>query len=184
MSIVKFYDKKFISLISEEEIELRVKELAKDIQSRYSEEEIIHSFVLMNGAFIFAADLTRHLKNIKLYFIKSSSYQGLSNDGVVKIESFDFSIFKNQRILIIEDIIDTGKTMNTLIGLLQKNGIPQIDIVTLILKPNKLEYNFENLMIGFEISNEFIIGYGMDYKELGRNLKDIYQIHLPDRHIE
>lgn len=182
--MIKIHDKEFTKLISAQEIELRITELAQEINSKYSYDEIIHALVLMNGAYVFSADLTRKLGNIKLHFIKSSSYQGLINNGEVKIEAFDFSIFKNQRVLIIEDIIDTGKTMNALINLLRHNEIAKIEIVTLILKPNKLEYNFDNLIIGFEIGDEFIVGFGMDYNELGRNLKDIYQIHLPDRHIE
>lgn len=170
-------DNKFFELIlSKETIHDRIEIMAKSIDLIFDKADCIDAIVLMNGAFIFAADLTRQLDNVQLHFIKTSSYQGFNNSGEVFIQQIDYKIFVNKNVLIIEDIIESGNTVKELMNKLHNIPIRKLVIATLVLKPGKLLYSFDDLIAGFEIDDQFIIGYGMDYNESGRNLPGIYQL--------
>lgn len=178
MKSIIIEDKKFNLLIPEIDIQKRISEISIEINQRFPEDEVMDALVLMNGAFMFASDLGPNLNKLRYHFIKASSYSGLTSSGNLEIESYNFSQFNNKKILIIEDIIESGNTIQKLLDLLNSFQLKESVIVSLVSKPNKQLYKFDNLITGFEISDEFIIGYGMDYNEQGRNLKDIYQLTM------
>ncbi|NOT37887.1 MAG: hypoxanthine phosphoribosyltransferase [Saprospiraceae bacterium] len=174
--IINIEDKIFSLLISAEEIRERIPHIVKEIYSEFKEEHTIEAIVLMNGAFMFASDLCIYLDKVKLHFIKASSYSGIQSTEDVKIESYDFAQFKNKNVLLIEDIIETGNTIQKLSSILHVNKVNKIVTASLIVKPNKLQHTIDKLIAGFSISDAFIIGYGMDFNQQGRHLADIYQL--------
>lgn len=175
MSIVKIKDKTFQTLISEAEIKKRVKELAESIRHDMKDKNPIFLSVL-NGAFIFTADLLREVTiPCEVSFVKLASYQGVISSGKVK-EVIGLNVdIANRTVVIVEDIVDTGHTMRRMIDTLQLQHPASIHICTLFVKPKKLEEQLNIDYAAFEISNGFIVGYGLDYDQQGRNLKEVYQ---------
>ena len=175
MSIVKIKDKTFQTLISEAEIKKRVKELADSINHDMKDKNPIFLSVL-NGAFIFTADLLREVTiPCEVSFVKLASYQGVISSGKVK-EVIGLNVdIANRTVVIVEDIVDTGHTMRRMIDTLQLQHPASIHICTLFVKPKKLEEQLNIDYAAFEISNGFIVGYGLDYDQQGRNLKEVYQ---------
>ena len=175
MSIVKIKDKTFQTLISEAEIKKRVKELAESINHDMKDKNPIFLSVL-NGAFIFTADLLREVTiPCEVSFVKLASYQGVISSGKVK-EVIGLNVdIANRTVVIVEDIVDTGHTMRRMIDTLQLQHPSSIHICTLFVKPKKLEELLNIDYAAFEISNGFIVGYGLDYDQQGRNLKEVYQ---------
>lgn len=175
MSIVKIKDKTFHTLISEAEIKKRVKELAESINHDMKDKNPIFLSVL-NGAFIFTADLLREVTiPCEVSFVKLASYQGVISSGKVK-EVIGLNVdIANRTVVIVEDIVDTGHTMRRMIDTLQLHHPASIHICTLFVKPKKLEEQLNIDYAAFEIPNGFIVGYGLDYDQQGRNLKEVYQ---------
>lgn len=175
MSIVKIKDKTFQTLISEAEIKKRVKELAESINHDMKDKNPIFLSVL-NGAFIFTADLLREVTiPCEVSFVKLASYQGVISSGKVK-EVIGLNVdIANRTVVIVEDIVDTGHTMRRMIDTLQLQHPASIHICTLFVKPKKLEEKLNIDYAAFEIPNGFIVGYGLDYDQQGRNLKEVYQ---------
>lgn len=171
---MKILDLDFRPYIREKEIQQTVKKLSKKLNREYSDLNPIF-LVILNGAFIFAADLFRGLKiTAEVSFIKLSSYQETTTSGRVReIIGLNNSIF-NRNIIILEDIIDTGLTLQHTMEALQDLGAASIEVVTLFMKPDSFKKRIEVKYIGFEIPNDFVVGYGMDYRGYGRNLKDVY----------
>ena len=132
----------------------------------------------MNGAFIFSADLLRELdERFTIQFVHISSYLGMSQNSEIKLDStIDWTAFQGKNVLIVEDIIESGNTLTELISQFYNLKLKSLKIVCLIIKPHCVKVNFKDLIVGFEIKDEFIVGYGMDYNGLGRGLKDIYQL--------
>jgi hypoxanthine phosphoribosyltransferase len=173
---IKINQLTFRPFLDFEEIYIRVKEMSKQINQDYQGKNPL-IIVLMNGAFMFASDLLRHLDFLpNLHFIKTSSYHELESTGDVKIQSLNDIDLSGSDILIIEDIIDTGATLNQLLNVLFSKGAANIEIASLLLKPRKLKHDIKAKYIGFEISDEFVVGYGLDYNNVGRNLPHIYQL--------
>lgn len=166
----------FEKYISETEIQQKVREIGQALTLNYQDKAPLFIAVL-NGAFIFAADLVRACDlDSEICFVKLASYDGTESTGAVNtILGLDKDI-KGRHLVIAEDIIDTGTTMNHFIARLQQFEPASISIVTLLLKPDALKYDIDIAHIGFEIPTKFVIGYGLDYNELGRNLKDLYQL--------
>jgi hypoxanthine phosphoribosyltransferase len=164
----------FKPFIDREELYIKCKEIASLLNTRYSEKSPV-VIVLMNGAFMFASDILK-LINFQpmVHFVKLSSYQDMASTGNVEIENIDKLNLKGQSILIIEDIIDTGRTMDAFLRLLKSYEPDDIAIATLLLKPNKLNFDIKPDYIGFEIGDNFVVGYGLDYNDVGRNYPDIY----------
>ena len=161
-------------IISSSSINLRVIEIANDISSRYCSKSPLIIGVL-NGSFIFLADLVRCLNiDVEISFIKARSYNGKQKSDNIKFDFFNFDDIKGKDIIIIEDIVDTGDTL-TKIRNKMINKANSVAIAAFLLKPNKAKINFEIDWVGFEISDEFVVGYGLDYNQKFRNLKDIYQ---------
>ncbi len=177
-STVSLHDKTFELFISEEEILSRVKDLGFELSQNYDNKEPLFLGVL-NGAFMFASDLMKHITiPAEISFIKVASYQGMSSQGQTK-ELLGLNVeVKDRHILVVEDIVDSGVTMESVINNLKSKGAASIEVVSLLVKPECLEKDIHVKYLGFEIPEKFVVGYGLDYNGLGRNLKDIYQLKL------
>ena len=173
---IKVKDKEFVEFIGREEIAKKIKELGKAISEDYKETKPLFIAVL-NGSFIFAADLVREIDcPSETSFIKLDSYEQLSSTGNVKeIIGLNENVF-NRKLVIIEDIVDTGNTIEYLYKMLQELGPASIEIVTLLFKPRAYKKDLYIKYRGFEIENKFVLGYGLDYDGEGRNYKDIFKL--------
>jgi hypoxanthine phosphoribosyltransferase len=165
----------FIEFIGEEEIQKKIKSLAAEINHTYAGKTPVFLPVL-NGSFMFAADL---LKNIsipsRVSFVKVSSYEGQSSTGQLKtLVGLDESLF-NQDILIVEDIVDTGLTLTRIIDELKALGTRSVEVVSLLRKKAARDKGITVRFNGFEIDNEFVLGYGLDYDGLGRNYRQLFR---------
>jgi hypoxanthine phosphoribosyltransferase len=171
---MKILDLEFKHYKNSDEIRQAIKTLARQLDQDYVNRDPLF-LVILNGAFIFAADLLRELKiPAEISFIKLSSYKKISSSGRVKeLIGLNNPIF-NRNIIILEDIIDTGLTLQYTIETLKDLGAASIEVVALFLKPESFKKNIDIRYVGFEIPGNFIVGYGMDYQGFGRNLKDVY----------
>ena len=170
------HDKTFIKYIDASTIDDTVRKLARQIEADYKN-DIPLLLVVMDGAMLFAADLMRKI-NIPLEIcgIKYTSYQGMqSTENVVPLMEINRNI-ENRRIIIVEDIVDTGLTIATIWKALEQKKIKDIRIATLTFKLDAYSQTLPIDYVGLEIENKFIVGYGMDYNSLGRNLPEIYQV--------
>ena len=151
-------------LISKEQIENRVKELAKQIRKDYKEKSIT-AICLLKGSLFFTADLTREIGGkIYLEFMQLSSYEGENTTGTIKLKKdIDFSEIKGKDVLIIEDIVDTGITLNYTLEHIKKAGANSVKVCTLLNKPSRRKIKVPIDYVGFEIENTFVLCYGMDY---------------------
>ncbi|HEX4875739.1 MAG TPA: hypoxanthine phosphoribosyltransferase [Chitinophagaceae bacterium] len=176
MGLIKVHDKSFDTYLSEETIQKRVKEMADAINSDYAGKRPMF-IAILNGSFMFASDLFKHLSiEAELCFIKLASYKGLKSSGnVVTSIGLEDDIF-NKDIIIVEDIVDTGKTLHNFLPKLEHQQPRTLKIATLLHKSEATEYPIRLDYVGFEIPNKFVVGYGLDYDGLGRNLKEIYQL--------
>ena len=176
MKTVKIKDKEFVPMISEEEIKRRVKELAAQISKDMAGKNPLLLAVL-NGSFVFAADLMRHITiPCEISFVKLASYEGTVSTGkVVEVMGLNEDI-TGRDVIIVEDIVDTGKTMERMLDTLGTRNPNSLHICTLLLKPEKLKIPLNIEYAAMEIPNDFIVGYGLDYDQEGRNLRDIYTL--------
>jgi len=176
---LKILDKEFQIFIKEEEIKSRILEIANQINQDYAEKEPVFIAVL-NGAFIFAADLMKEISiSAQISFIKVASYYHTSSTGEVKKLIGLQENITQRNVIIIEDIVDTGITMTKIKQEVMMAEPSSLEIATLLLKPDALKEDMYLKYVGFEIPNEFVVGYGLDYNGYGRNLKSLYQIKLP-----
>lgn len=173
---IKLQDKTFRVMIPAEQIDKAIGDVATQLNERY-EGRIPVFLGVLSGSFLFLSDLVRKIDfDSRLAFVKLSSYEGTQSTGEVRQElGVDFDI-EGQDIIIVEDIVETGHSMNHLLDYLQQKNPASIVICTLFYKPDKFLYDFPIDYKAFVIGNEFIVGYGLDYNQLGRNLKDIYVI--------
>lgn len=176
MSVIKVHDKLFDIYLSEETIQQRIKQLGADINRDYAGKRPLF-IAILNGSFMFASDLFKNLTiEAELCFIKLASYKGLKSTGkVITTIGLEEDIF-GKEIVIVEDIVDTGKTLHRFLPRLLHQHPNSLKIVTLLHKKEATEYPLALDYIGFEIPNKFVVGYGLDYDGLGRNLKEIYQL--------
>lgn len=176
MSIVHIHDKTFKPYISEEKIREKVEELSIALNRDYQEKNPIF-IAILNGAFIFAADLFKSLRiNAEISFIKLASYKGMKSSGqVITAIGLDIEIF-SRHVVILEDIVDTGKTLHEFLPQLWHQQPASIKIVALLHKPAAKAYPVKVDYAGFEIPDKFVVGYGLDYNGLGRNTTSIYQL--------
>jgi hypoxanthine phosphoribosyltransferase len=176
MALVKVHDKSFETYLSENTILQRVKELAETISKDYAGKRPLF-IVILNGSFMFAADIFKHLTlEAELCFIKLASYKGMKSSGkVVTSIGLEEDLF-GKDVIILEDIVDTGKTLHNFLPKLIHQQPKSLKIATLLHKPEATEYPLTLDYVGFQIPNKFVVGYGLDYDGLGRNLKEIYQL--------
>lgn len=176
MNQVVVKDLSFEVFISADRIRARVAELAKQITSEYQGEDLILLGIL-KGSFIVMADLAREIDlPVSIEFLKISSYSGTSSTGEVKTILGLSANLLGKNVLIVEDIVDTGISMDYLISELSKHNPKRLQIATLLFKREAFRFNYTLDYVGFEIPNRFVVGYGLDYEGLGRNLPDIYQL--------
>lgn len=173
---ITLQDKVFRVMISAEEINQAVDRVAQQLNERYAGRTPVFLGVL-SGSFLFLSDLVRKTTfNSQLAFVKISSYEGTESTGQVKQQfGVDFDI-EGRDIIIVEDIVETGHSMNYLLDHLRRKNPASISICTLFFKPDKFLYEYKVDYVALSIGNEFIVGYGLDYNQLGRNLKDIYVV--------
>jgi hypoxanthine phosphoribosyltransferase len=172
---VSIHNKEFVLLIDEQTILDRVKTLAEHISQNYAEKSIT-IIAILNGSFIFSADLIRQISvPVEIEFIKISSYSGTSSLGEIKQTIGLNNSLEGKNILVVEDIIDSGLTLSYIIDELKQTKINSISVASLLVKPNSLKHPITIDYTGFEIADEFVVGYGLDYDGLGRNLRGIYQ---------
>ena len=174
MKTVKIKDKEFVPMISDEEIKRRVKELAAQISKDMAGKNPLLLAVL-NGSFVFAADLMREITiESEISFVKLASYQGTTSTGTVKEVIGINENLSGRTVIIVEDIVESGLTMKRMIESLGTRNPASVHICTLLLKPDCLKVDLDIEYAAFSIPNDFIVGYGLDYDQQARNLKDIY----------
>jgi hypoxanthine phosphoribosyltransferase len=173
---VKVLEKNFEIFINSQKIEEIIQRLAQQLNSDLKGKEVIFIGIL-NGCFMFAADLYKLIElPSQITFLKLASYQGTSTSGKVKRLIGINEDLKDKTVVVLEDIVDTGITIENIIKQLKGYEPAEIRIAAFLLKPEALKVNVKLDYIGMEIPNDFIIGYGLDYNGFGRNLADIYKI--------
>jgi len=176
MSVVNIFEKEFEVFLTEEEIILRIKEMAAEIKALEFKRPPLFICVL-NGAFRFAADLFSECDfPTEIEFIKLSSYRNLKSTGDVKLHSTFKIDASGKDVIILEDIVDTGNTLEFLLPLVKKANPDSIRIAALLFKPKAYMGDYTIDLKGFEIPNDFVIGYGLDYNGQGRELNSIYKL--------
>ena len=176
MSIIKIKDLTFKTFIPEKEILQCVKAVAEKINHDMADKNPLFLAVL-NGSFVFAADLLRNITiPCEVSFVKLASYQGTISTGEVKEVIGLNEDITGRTVVIVEDIVDTGYTMKRMLETLGTRNPESLHICTLLLKPEKLQVPLNIEYAAMEIPNDFIVGYGLDYDQQGRQLRDIYTI--------
>ena len=176
MKIINLHNKKFEVFIAKTEISTIVHSMANQINNSGVKDPLF--IAVMNGAFLFAADVMREITilNSEISFIKLSSYSGTESTGKVNELVGISDDISGRNIVILEDIIDTGITLEKVITLLEKKNVANIKIATLLFKPESYTKDIHIDYIGKKIPNDFVVGYGLDYNEIGRNLPHIYKL--------
>jgi hypoxanthine phosphoribosyltransferase len=173
---IQVLDKTFVPYLSEQEIQDRINQLAIQINADYEGKNPLFIGIL-NGSFMFASDLYKNITTPStISFIKLASYKGTTSTGtVIKSIGLEENL-QDKDIIIIEDIVDTGKTMSAFIPSLQQLQPASIRICTLLHKPDALQFPLSLDYVGFNIPDKFVVGYGLDYDGYGRNSREIFQI--------
>lgn len=175
MSVIQIHDKFFRPYISSEQIWEKIEEIARKLETDYEGKTPVF-IAILNGSFMFAADLFKVL-NIpaEICFIKLASYKGTKSSGtVITSIGLDVDLF-GKHVIILEDIIDTGKTMHDFLPQLFHQQPASLKICALLHKPEATKFPLVIDYCGFSIPDKFVVGYGLDYDGLGRNIKEIYQ---------
>ena len=176
MSTIKIHDREFVRTIPAEEIAQRVKGVAERINKDYAGKRPLLIGVL-NGCFMFVSDLMKNLEiECEVSFVKFSSYQGAETTGNVKQLLGLSESIEGRDVIIVEDIVDTGLTMHKMLETLAEKKPASLAVASLFLKPARLRVPVEVKYSAFEIPDRFIVGYGLDYDGLGRNLPDVYDV--------
>jgi hypoxanthine phosphoribosyltransferase len=174
MKKVKILDKEFKITIPAASVKQVIDNMALQITNDYADEEVFFVGIL-NGAFMFSADLIKKIRlPCQVSFVKLSSYDGSSSSGEVRELIGLIDDIKGRHVIVLEDIVETGLTLETIIKLLKPMKPASLKIATLLFKPQAYQQNLKLDYIGLEIPNQFIIGYGLDYHGYGRNYEDIY----------
>jgi len=177
MSVLKVHDKEFVPFISAATIQHKIKDLAAQLAQDYNGKRPLF-IAILNGSFIFAADLFKQLEiEAEICFIKLASYKGTKSTGhVVTAIGLDTDI-NDRHVIILEDIVDTGKTLHEFIPQITNQQPASLKIAALLHKPDATQYPISISYCCFSIPNKFVLGYGLDYDGLGRNIDEIYQLH-------
>ncbi|MEM9930039.1 MAG: hypoxanthine phosphoribosyltransferase [Bacteroidota bacterium] len=174
MNKVKLHDLEFVPYLSEADILARVQELGTQLAADYSGRTPCF-LVVLKGAAIFAADLIRATGiPCELTFIELASYEGTASSGAVRMATKLPQRLSGKDVIVVEDIIDTGRTMHFLLPQLEAIGAKSTAIATLLHKPDAQQFDLDLQYVGFEIPNDFVVGYGLDYEQHGRELSAIY----------
>ena len=173
--MIQLHDKIFELYISSEEIQKIIAQISSKMSVLKNDNP--HFIVVLNGSFLFAADLLKQLDfDAEVSFIKLQSYEGTKSTGTVtEVLGLQANI-SNRTVIVLEDIVDTGITLEKIYSILESKNPKEIQIATLLFKPTAYQKKLDIHYIGKEIPNEFVVGYGLDYKELGRTLPQIYKL--------
>jgi len=176
MPPIKLHEKNFDTYLSEETIQEKIKQIAEAINKDYRGKKPLF-IAILNGSFMFAADLFKHLTiDAEICFIKLASYKGMKSSGnIITSIGLDQDLY-DRDVIVIEDIVDTGKTLHVFLPQLHHQQPRSFKIAALLHKPEAMQYPLTIDYVGFNIPNKFVVGYGLDYDGLGRNLKEIYQL--------
>lgn len=178
MKEIRILDKKFREFITEKAIQDRVDELARQMNNDLAGKDVVFLGIL-NGAFLFAADLFRRISlDVRISFVKLASYEGTSSSGSIKELIGWNEDIKDKTIVIIEDIVDTGNTLDRIVGELVIRKAAEIKVAALLFKPSSYTKEIPVNYVGFEIPNDFVVGYGLDYNGYGRNIPAVYTLVL------
>lgn len=172
---IQIDQKEFEVLLEHEQILKQLRLIGIQLNVAYEKRVPIFLGVL-NGSFMFIADLMKEIEiGAEVHFLRIASYKGENNGPIKEVLGLDVDL-RDREVVIVEDIVETGNTLEFLIKEIKKHQPASLAVCTLLLKPNRLKHDFSDLAyVGFEIPNEFVVGYGLDYNGLGRNLKDIYK---------
>jgi hypoxanthine phosphoribosyltransferase len=174
--MVCVHDKTFKPYISREQINARIESLGAEISRDYEGKRPL-IIAILNGSFIFAADLFRALSiEAEISFIKLASYKGTSSTGHVVTAIGMEEMLNDRHVIILEDIVDTGKTLFSFLPEILHRAPASLKIATFLSKPEALQHEVRVDYVGFEIPNNFVVGYGLDYDGLGRNLPELYTL--------
>lgn len=174
--MIHLHTKKFVPYISEKEIDEVITTIANSINRDFEGKQPILMGVL-NGSFMFVSDLMKKITiDCELSFVKLASYHGTESSGVVSELIGLNDDLTNRHVIILEDIVDTGKTLEFLLDVLKTHDTASLSVATLLLKPEVFKKKYPVQYVGKNIPNKFVVGYGLDYDGLGRNLKEIYQL--------
>ena len=176
MHSIKVHDKEFIPYLDAFQIAKEVSRVAAEINKDYEGKKPLF-IAILNGAFMFAADLFKEITiEAEICFIKLASYKGVKSTGkVITAIGLDADLW-HRDVIIVEDIVDTGKTLFQFLPQLQHHHPASLKIASLLHKPDAMIHPIDIDYLGFTIPNKFVVGYGLDYDGLGRNIKEIYQL--------
>jgi hypoxanthine phosphoribosyltransferase len=176
MQSIRVHDKSFVPYLTETTIQERIGDMAAEINRDYAGKRPLF-IAILNGSFMFAADLFKHLTiDAEVCFIKLASYKGMRSSGnIITAIGLDQELF-GRHVVIVEDIVDTGKTLTEFLPKLMHQQPASLKIAALLHKPEALQFPLNLDYLGFSIPDKFVVGYGLDYDGLGRNLKEIYQL--------
>ena len=174
--MIHLHDKTFEPFISSEEIDFAIKNMAKQMDDDFFDEVPVFIGVL-NGSFMVMGDLMKHYRGMcEVSFVKMASYEGTQSTNEVKQLIGLNENLEGKTVIIVEDIIDTGTTIEELKAIFKAKNVKHLKIATLFFKPEAYKKDIKIDYIGIRIPNKFIVGYGLDYDGLGRNLPDVYQL--------
>lgn len=177
MEKIKLHDKTFKLLKEAKEIDEAVEKVANQLNEDLQGVEAPIFLSVLNGAFMFTSDLVKKLSiQCNISFIKLASYSGTTSTGEVKQLIGLNQDIKGRTVIVVEDIVDTGETIEELYSILKEKGAADIKICTLLLKPGNYKKDIKIDYAALQIPNDFIVGYGLDYNQLGRQYKDIYVV--------
>jgi hypoxanthine phosphoribosyltransferase len=178
-TLLKIGDKEFELFVPFPEISEKTAALGTELNRDYTGLSPVFIPVL-NGSFMFASDLIREVCiPCEVSFVKTASYDGLQSTGKVQQVFGADENLRGRHLILVEDIVDTGQTVAALLSELRKYEPASIEVVTLFFKPDAFKGNFPVRYRGFEIPEKFIVGYGLDYRGLGRNYRDVYSLYSP-----
>lgn len=176
MPVIQVHDKKFQPYLTAEQIDVEIRRLASEISRDYMGKRPLF-IAILNGSFMFAADLFKHMGiEAEISFIKLASYKGTRSTGQVMTSIGLEESLKDRHVIILEDIVDTGKTLSAFLPQLTNQQPASLKIAALLHKPDAQVHPLDIDYLGFTVPNKFLLGYGLDYDGLGRNLKEIYQL--------
>lgn len=174
--MIQLHDKEFVPFISAEEIDFAIRNMAKQVEADFGEETPIFIGIL-NGAFMVVSDFLKHYsKPCEVSFVKLSSYDGTSSTHQMKHLIGLNEDLEGRSVIVVEDIVDTGNTLEELKTIFKEKKVKSFKIATLFFKPEAYTKDIKVDYVGIRIPNKFIVGFGLDYNGLGRNLPEVYQL--------